>query len=229
MEVSKLLTEYFTERTWIAILLAGVAIVVIAYYWLALRAVSASKWWRIGYLPPLAFLYLMSFSRRAVAPLVLLVVGVAVAAAPFIVTRYVQPLLPRHAWEKNVDGELHVTLTGLSDFDYASLKSRKEISVLQMANPDVTDQTLENLRDHPLLYELDINNTHVTDHGLVVLKSLPNLKTLRLAKAKVTDDGFTQNLFGSERLLELDARETEIKSATLRKWKSAKEGRSYLK
>jgi hypothetical protein len=228
-EASKLLTEYFTERTWIAILLAGLAIVVLAYFWLAVRAVSASKWWRIGYLPPFAFLYVLSFSRRVVAPLVLLLMGLVVAASPFVITRHLQPLLPRHAWEKNVDGELHVTLTGLSQFNYASLKTRKEISLLQMANADVTDQALEFLRDHPLLYELDVNGSQVTDVGLVTLKSLPKLKTLRLAKTKVTDDGFLQNLAGSDLLMEFDARETEIKSATLRKWKNAKEGRSYLK
>jgi hypothetical protein len=229
MELSKFLSEHFTERTWIAILLGGVAVIVVAYYWLAVRAVAASKWWRIGYLPPFAFLYLLSFSRRVVAPLLLLVVGAAVAAAPFVVTRYVQPLLPRHAWEKNVDGELHVTLTGLTNFDYGGLQGRTEISVLQMANPDVTDQTLENLRGHPLLRELDINNSQVTDAGLAVLPSLPMLKTLRIAKTKVTDDGFTQNLAGLESLMELDARETEIKSPTLRKWKNAKDGRNYLK
>jgi hypothetical protein len=98
-----------------------------------------------------------------------------------------------------------------------------------MANADVTDQVLEFLSDHPLLYELDVNGSQVTDAGFVTLKSLPKLKTLRIAKTKVTDDGFAQSLAGSERLMELDARETEIKSATLRKWKNAKEGRNYLK
>lgn len=229
MEFSRLLSDYFTERTWVTILLAGLLLVVIAYYWLAIRAVQSSKWWRIGYLPPLALLYLLSFSRRVVAPLLLMVVGAVVVVTPFVATRYIVPLLPRHPWERNVDGELHVTLTGLSDFDYASLQNRPEIAVLQMANPDVTDQTLEYLRDLPRLKELDLNETQITDDGLAVLKSLPSLQSLRMKKTNITDDGFTRHLADIDRLVEIDVRETEVKSATLRRWKNAREGRKYLK
>lgn len=227
-EASRILSEYFTERVWVGILLGGIVLTIIAYYWLTARAIAASRWWRVGYLPPFSFLYLLSGSRRVIAPLFLMIVGFSIAATPFIVTRLIQPLLPRHAWEKNVNGELHVTLTGLTDFDYATLKDRPQISVLQMANPDVTDQSLDALAGLPLLYELDLNGAGITDAGLAKLKSLPKLEVLRIKNTKVTDEGFTENLLPSDRLMKLDARGTEIKGSTLRKWKAAKDGREVM-
>ena len=228
MDVSRFLTENFTEPVWVAILVAGLVLVAIAYYWLAARAVQASKWWRIGYLPPFALLYLLGFSRRAIAPLILLLLGAAVAATPYVMTNHIMPHLSHYPWEKTVNSELHVTLTGLPDFDYALLKNRKNIAVLQMANPDVADRTLDNLRGMETLYELDISDSMLTDAGLATLKTLPNLRILRIARTKVTDDGFVQHLSQGDRLIELDARGTGIKGGTLRTWKKAKDDRKYL-
>lgn len=228
MDASRFLSDYFTERTWVLILLAGLMLVVIGYYWLTLRAIRASKWWRIGYLPPISLLYLVRGPGGVAAPLVVMLAGAAAVAAPFVVTRYVQPLLPRHPWERTVDGELHVTLTGLSDFPYSSLKSRPEISVLQIANPDVDDATLGYLVDLPRLHELDLNGTNITDAGLATIGRMPALRSLRIAKTAVTDDGFREHLFDVDRIEQIDVRQTGIKSSTVRKWKAAKEGRNAV-
>ena len=56
------------------------------------------------------------------------------------------------------------------------------MAVLQMANPDVTDQSLESLREMKALRELDLNGSQVTDAGLEILKELPALASLRLAQ-----------------------------------------------
>ena len=228
-DVSKFLTEHFTEPVWFAILAVGLVFVAIAYYWLAARAVQASKWWRIGYLPPLALLYLVGLWRQVLGPLLLMFVGAAIAVTPYVMTHHVMPHLRQFPWEKTVNGELHVTLTGLADFNYETLKDRKNIAVLQMANADVSDQTLDNLRGMETIYEIDLTNSKVTDAGLETLKSLPKLKTLRIRKTAITDEGFLQNLAASEVLIEIDARDTDIKSSTLRKWKGAKDGRKFLK
>ena len=45
-----------------------------------------------------------------------------------------------------VDGQQHLTLTGSDRKDYSVLKLKQDVAVLQMANPDVTDQSLESLR-----------------------------------------------------------------------------------
>ena len=68
--------------------------------------------------------------------------------------------------DKNVDGERHVTLTGWDRGDYSVLRLMPDVSVLQMANADVTDDVLEGLRGMKNLHELDLNGTQVTDAGL---------------------------------------------------------------
>ena len=99
--------------------------------------------------------------------------------------------------EKIVDGQRHITLTGWDRKDYGFLGSKRDVVVLQMANPDVTDQTLEHLKGMNRLKELDLNNTQVTDAGLKVLSDLPALATLRLKNTKVTDQGF-QDVAGGQ-------------------------------
>ena len=98
-------------------------------------------------------------------PLVLVVLGLLVAATPAVYTLFVPlDLGPR---EKLVDGERHLTLTGSDRKDYSVLKLKPDVVVLQMANPDVTDQSLESLKEMKALQELDLNGTQVTDAGLV--------------------------------------------------------------
>jgi hypothetical protein len=229
MDSSWNFSEFFTEPVLVGILATGIAVVVIAYYWLTVRAVAASKWWRVGYVPPISVLYLLSGSGRVLAPLWLMIVGGAVAATPYLLTHYVQPLMPKSPWVKTVDGQTHATLTGLKDFDYSLLRSRKDIVVLQMANEDVNDATLENLRGLEAIQELDLNFTGITDAGLGVLRDLPLLKTLRIKNTGISDSGFRDTLSQINTLMEVDATGTQIKSATLRSWKSAKEGRKFLK
>ena len=70
------------------------------------------------------------------------------------------------------------------------MKLKQEVTVLQLANPDVTDATLESLRDMKVLRELDLNGSQITDAGLEILKGLPALASLRIARTKITDKGF---------------------------------------
>lgn len=128
-----------------------------------------------------------------------------------------------------MDGELHITLTGWEQNNYDVLRARPKTVVLQMANADVSDATLEHLRELPLLRELDLNDTQITDAGLATLAELPALETLRLRNTKITDAGFKQHLFDGERLIELDLTGTQVASATVRAWKTLKEGRKALK
>src|SRR5208337_307119 len=90
--------------------------------------------------------------RKGLAPLVLIDLG------------------PR---EKIVDGQRHITLTGWDRNDYTFLGSKQDVAVLQMANHDVTDRTLELLKGMNALKDLDLDNTQVTDAGLKILKDLP--------------------------------------------------------
>ena len=115
--------------------------------------------------------------RKGLLPLGLIGLGLVITGFP-PAYRLLVPidLGPR---ERIVDGERHITLTGWDQKDYAFLGSKRDVVVLQMANPDVTDQTVERLRGMTALKELDINDSSVTDASLKVLRDLPALRALR--------------------------------------------------
>jgi hypothetical protein len=213
------------------LLLAGLAVVAVGYLWLVVRGFHTRWYWGLGllFVPPLALVYIFRHRRKAIAPLLVMLLGGAVIASPFAINYYNEHFVSLGPRERVVDGELHITLTGWDGDDYSILRSRPKTVVLQMANADVTDQTLENLRGMKLLRELDLNNTRVTDQGLLVLKELHALESLRLSKTKITDEGFQTHLAPLAGLRELDLRETAVKSATVRAWKAAREGRKALK
>jgi hypothetical protein len=98
-----------------------------------------------------------------------------------------------------------------------------------MANPDVTDQTLEYLTGDRRLRELDLNDTQITDHGLAVLAVLPALEILRLKGTKITDEGFRKELGTKESLRQLDLRNTAVTAESAKLWKDAKKGRRVLR
>ena len=79
------------------------------------------------------------YPRGGAAPLILLILAVLVATVPAVYILCVQvDLGPR---DKVVAGKRHVTLTGWDRDDYSVLRLMPDVSVLQMANPDVTDQS----------------------------------------------------------------------------------------
>ena len=88
-----------------------------------------------------------------------------------------------------------------------------------MANPDVDDRTLANLKGMTHLAELDLNGTQITDDGLAIVAGFPELKTLRVARTKITDEGFRTNLLPKASLIHLDLTGTDIKGSTKREWK----------
>ena len=93
-----------------------------------------------------------------------------------------------------------------------------------MANPDVTDLTLENLKGLNFLTELDLNNTQVTDAGLSIIKDLPALTTLRMKNTRITDQGFQMSLTEKTSLLQLDLTGTQVSLETAQTWRKAKGG-----
>jgi hypothetical protein len=164
--------------------------------------------------------------RKGLLPLGLIGLGILITGFP-PAYRYLVPidLGPR---ERIVDGKRHITLTGWDQKDYSILGSKHDVAVLQMANSDVTDQTLEHLRGMNELKDLDLNNTQITDAGLTILKELPELKVLRLKNTRVTDPGFQASLAGKDSLMQLDLTGTAIRRETVQAWQKAKTGRRAL-
>jgi hypothetical protein len=156
----------------------------------------------------------------------LLVLAVLVATVPAIYTLCVRvDLGPR---DKYVNGERHVTLTGWDRDDYSVLRLIPDVSVLQMANADVTDHVVDALRGMKKLEELDLNGTQVTDAGLGIIRDLPALTTLRLARTKITDRGFCDILATKESLLQLDLQHTQVSRDAVKAWRAAKPDRKAL-
>jgi hypothetical protein len=212
------------------VLLAGLVVGAIGYIWLVIAAFKASKLWGFGVLllPPLVLVFVLSHFRKSVAPLVLLLISGVLLGAPYAINYYIEQFVDLGPREKIVSGELHITLTGWHEADYSFLEKKRSAVVLQMANPDVTDQTLNYLRGMDQLRELDLNDTQVTDEALPLVAGLPRLEELRLARTKISDEGFRKHLSDKESLLKLDLTGTKVKGKSKREWKKAKAGRDYL-
>lgn len=218
---------YAIETYGLAALILGGALIVGAAVWLLVRAFRERVWWGLGCLlviPAPVFVY--RHWVKAKSPVWTALLGVLIIAGTVAFNRWYVDLGPR---EKLVDGELHITLTGWDRDDYSLLQSKPETIVLQMANPDVTDDTLICLRHLPKLRELDLNETRITDAGLAVLAELPQLESLRLRKTAITEQGFREHLFDKDLLRELDLRDTQVASKTVREWRQAQPGRKALR
>ena len=210
------------------LMLAGFALLAIGWLWMAVKAFRDRAAWGVGVLvfPPLAPVYAVIRGPSAWGPSVVMALGLALAALPPLYTRMAPiDLGPR---ERVVDGERHITLNGWDRKDYSFLGSKSDAVVVQMANPDVTDATLESLRGFDNLRELDLNGSAITDAGLEVLKDLPALTSLRLRDTKITDAGFKASVAPLESLQRLDLTGTAVDRETVEAWKAAKPGRRAM-
>jgi hypothetical protein len=213
------------------LLVAGVLLGAVGYFWLVVIAFKQSVFWGLAVLlfPPLALFFIARHLRRARGPILVMLLAVIVFATPYGMSYYADHFIKLGPHERRVDGELCITLTGLKDFDYAALSSRPDTAVLQMANEDVTDRTLEYLKDMTQLHLLDVSGTQITDEGLRILAQLPRLRELRLARTKISDEGFKEYMATKDSLLKLDLTGTAVKGKTKRDWKKANPGqRDYV-
>lgn len=202
------------DRVSIVLFLVAVVCLVIGLIWLG----------------TLALIALFRGWKRARWPVGLLLVGTLVGTLPYLWTTMGGRVVDLGPRERIVDGERHITLTGWDHpaADYERLMLPRDTVVLQVANPDVTDEEVERLEDLELLRELDLNNSQVTDACLPILAKLPALRRLKLRGTRITDEGFRVHLAGKESLEQLDVSGTAILPETVAKWRGAKEGRRAL-
>ena len=213
-------------------LLLGFALVVIGWLWFVVRAYRTQRVWGVGcfFFPPAGIIFAAKHFSRVRWPLGIMGNGLILMAATFGLSYYLATHANLGERLKTVNGEQHLTLTGWDQKDYSLIREHQNLVVLQMANSDVTDQTLIHLEKLSQLRELDLNSSQITDDGLAQLAKLPALQILRLRKTKVTDAGFQQHLLPLEKLAEVDMRETSVASKTLRDWKKLQpEVRKFLK
>lgn len=221
-----------TEHTRVLLIVSGFTLICAAHVWLLSRAFQRGNWWGtlLFFVPPLALAYFFVRPRLVFAPFLLALTGTILVLVPYgarYFPRYFVDLGPRL---KDVDGELHLTLTDWNQTDYtAILGAWPDLAVVQMANADVTDETLKPLAEFAKLRVLDLDNTQVSDKGLEHLAKLSTLEVLRLRNTRVTDEGFRTHLADLPGLREIYYRGTKIQRATLMDWKAQKaESRKVL-
>jgi hypothetical protein len=160
--------------------------------------------------------------NRLVSPLVLLTAGLAVGLAPFAYQQAYLAVFGLGERERIVDGQRALTLTGWDRADYSLLRGKSDVSILEMGNADVTDDTLRLLEGFAKLQELTLNDSKITDAGLEMLKALPSLETLRLARTGITPEGVSAFLASPPpRLRQIDVSGNGIPTSILRRWKNA--------
>lgn len=187
----------------------GVVLVLLGGLWLIVRIFRQIEWKRVWL--PFCFVFL----------------GATLAGVAFGLN-WVAPVIDFGPHERIVDGERHLTLTGWNRNDYSMLTSRPDTVVLQMANPDVDDQTLTYVKDMKQLRKLDVANSAITDAGLASLEELPALQELYLQNTKITDSGFSEHLAKIESLRRLDLSGTQVSKEVVAEWKKAVPGRRVL-
>jgi len=210
----------------------GLVLIAIGIVWLIIRAFRHSPLRGLGcaLFPPALIPFAYRQRQTLKIPLRILALGALLAGGALAAGRLHGRFPPLGEREKMVDGERHLTLTGWDRKDYALLQEKTDTTVLQMANIDVNDQTVEYLKDFSRLRELDLNTSQLTDKGLSRVAALPRLEILRIRATRVSDEGFQRFLFNKPTLHQLDARETAISAKSLREWKNQdRDKRKYLK
>lgn len=168
-------------------------------------------------------------SRKLRRPLYLLLLSIVTASAPIVINSIVSRFISLGPLNTIVAGERHLTLTGWDRHDYSLIASHNDTIVLQMANTDVTDETLQHIQGMTRLRELDLSNSKITDRVLAMLAPMKELRDLRLARTKITEDGFREFLLDQDGLMNLDLTGTAVASKTVREWKAKKPDRRVLK
>jgi hypothetical protein len=185
-----------------------------------LLASTVGVFWALG--RGLAVVFGRRQARQLLVPLALLGGGLVVGAVPFAYQHVYLRIVGLGERERVLDGERALNLTGWDRDGYAILAQKSDVAILEMGNPDVTDETLELLASLPNLRELTLNDTAVTDAGLATLARLPALETLRIARTKITPEGLRRFLDAPpRRLFQLDVSGNGIPTTILRQWKNA--------
>lgn len=227
---------YLSEHYLVFVVLAGILMVVAAYGWCLVRAFRKGPGWGLLslLLPPVALFWSVSSSPRegrrpgGPGPIALALLGSILVVATITWNTYQANYATFAERERIVEGNRHITLTGWNKDDYSLLAKKPDVYLLQMANEDVTNDTLELIKGFSYLEVLDIRDAQIDDDGLALVATLPQLRVLYLSRTRVTDEGFRKHLADKPHLMEITASGTGILSKTLRDWKKANPDRKFV-
>ena len=209
--------------------LTGLPLTLLGLVWLLVVAWRVSvRWGLLTTLlyPAMILPHTIRHWPRTKPPAIMVAFGLVLMTIPAAYTRFVPVDLGPH--EQIVAGERHLTLTGWNRTDYSVIAARPDTVVLQMANGDVTDDTLRYLGNLGNLRELDLSDTKVTDAGLARLAEHPKLESLRLARTGITDSAFEGTLDKLPSLKQLDLTGSKVTPDRAQKWLDARPDRMAI-
>ena len=223
-----------SEVVGVGLLFGGLLLLVAGLLWLIAQAYRSRGIFFAALLvlttPVGPLLYGLIHFSKSLKPLILILAGLLIGAVPFAFSHGLELLMGLGERERMIAGERHLVLTGWDRPDYSILSSRSDVVVLEMANPNVDDETLNLLLPLVKLRELTLNDSVISDEGLQFLRQLPALESLRVARTKITKDGVVEFLADPPaKLKELDVSGNSIPASALRKWKNQEpETRRYV-
>jgi len=214
-----------SEVVGVGLLFGGLLLLVVGLLWLIVQAHRSSGFLLAALLiltsPVGPLVYGLIHFRKSLKPLVVILVGLLIGAAPFAFSHGLELLIGLGERERFIAGERHLVLTGWDRPNYNILSSRADVVVLELANPNVDDETLKLLLPLTKLRELTLNDSVISDEGLKLLRQLPALESLRIARTKITKEGVVEFLADPPaKLKELDVSGNSIPASALRKWKN---------
>ena len=173
------------------------------------------------------------FFKKAILPVLLVVIGVAVAGFIPVYNRLYPPppdTKVKVEQKQNAAGETTEELTGTgADTDElkAKLAANKNYSVIQIANKGFTDADLTVLDGMDKLTFLDLNDNPVADATLERLVKLPKLTKLFMARTKITADGVKKFVLDNpeSKVTEIDVTGLNVPGKAIRDWKAADKSR----
>ena len=214
-----------SEVVGVGLLFGGLLLLLVGLLWLIAQAYRSRGIFLAALLvlttPVGPLLYGLIHFSKSLKPLIVILAGLLIGAAPFAFSHGLELLMGLGERERLIAGERHLALTGWDRPDYSILSSRVDVVVLEMANPDVDDETLKLLLPLTKLRELTLNDSLISDEGLNFLRQLPDLESLRVARTKISKDGVVEFLADPPaKLKELDVSGNSIPASALRKWKN---------
>jgi hypothetical protein len=163
------------------------------------------------------------FIKRAFLPVLVVLLGVAVAGFIPVYNTINQPPVQTTA---QVFGD-SITITGAKKDQLAVVLGHKGWKTIQAANAGLTDEELTGLDGMSELGFLDLNDNPVTDATLERLVKLPKLTKLFVARTKITPEGVAKHVLTNPdcRLTELDLTGLNVPGKDIRDWKNADKNR----
>lgn len=168
------------------------------------------------------------FIKKALLPVLVVVVGVGVAV--FVpVSNIIHPPKVQDTAQVFGDG---ITITGAKKSELGVVMNHKGWKTIQAANRteqplDLTDDDLIGLQGMTELEFINLNGNPVTDVTLERLVALPKLTKVYIARTKITPDGIKKHIFDNPdtKVTEIDISDLNVPGKVARDWENAKKGR----